>query len=407
MRPSASPPDPVATLEKLLAIPVGEPQQALVAAADLVAASFGADKVDVFLYEARRDTLVALGSSMQPLSSLQHKHGLDVLALGNGGRVVEVFTMGRIFVSGALESDPAELRGVKETLHVRSMIGVPLDVAGERRGVLALAALAPERWTEADGQFAAVVARWVGIVLRQSELARELTESSVAAGRRMAAEELVTVFAHDARNVVYPVDLTVHAIGRRAERDGRQDDVDDARRARRGLGRLSALVSDVLDVARLEQGLFTFDLQPTALAPLVEEVAALLASPGAAVTVLAPDPLQVLADPARLRQALENVIANALKHSPRDVAVEVRVERRATKNGVVAAVVVSDRGPGVAAEDATRIFDRFVRGSGGAGLGLGLYLARRIALGHKGNLTFEPQRGGGARFVLSLPCVGA
>ena len=76
---------------------------------DLVAAATGADKIDAFLYDAARDSLVAVGTSTQPLSALQRQHGLDVLQIANGGRVVHVFKTGQTFVSGRLDQDMEEL----------------------------------------------------------------------------------------------------------------------------------------------------------------------------------------------------------------------------------------------------------------------------------------------------------
>lgn len=400
----ANPADQVATLERLLAISAAEPVEALIATADLVAEAFGAEKVDVFLFDAARDTLVALGSSTQPLSALQKKHGLDTLAIGNGGRTVEVFLTGRTYVSGDVDQDREELRGIREKLGIRSQVGVALEMGATRRGVLLLASQTRGAWSETDARFAETVGRWVSAVLRQSEMVKALADNAVTTGRRMAAEELLTVFAHDVRNLIYPVDLSMHVVQRRAERAERGDDVRDATKARTGLARLSALVNDVLDVARLERGLMTFDLESTPLVAFLGEIAGVVSTAAHVVVVSAPGEIHALVDPARFRQALENILANAVKHSPAGAPVNVIVERRAVAGGFVAAIHVTDEGPGIAADLAPHIFQRGV--SGGSGLGLGLYLARQIALGHGGDLAVESRAGAGARFVVTLPCDG-
>ena len=74
------------TLKRLLDIPAADLKVALSLACDAVAAAVHADKVDAFLYDAERDCLVADGSSNQPLSAKQIRHGLDVLPISNGGR---------------------------------------------------------------------------------------------------------------------------------------------------------------------------------------------------------------------------------------------------------------------------------------------------------------------------------
>src|SRR5688500_3746757 len=93
------------TLERLLAIPAAELPVGLAYATDAVAAALRADKVDAFLYDPTRDTLIAVGSSHQPLSALQHKLGLDVLPIANGGRVAFVYKTGETYVTGRLDLD--------------------------------------------------------------------------------------------------------------------------------------------------------------------------------------------------------------------------------------------------------------------------------------------------------------
>lgn len=82
------------TLEKLLELPSGDLPTTLSQASDLVAAATSADKVDAFLYDSTRDSLIAVGTSHQPLSALQRTLGLDVLPVSNGGRVAHVYETG-------------------------------------------------------------------------------------------------------------------------------------------------------------------------------------------------------------------------------------------------------------------------------------------------------------------------
>ena len=108
-------------LEALLRLPAGDLRSTLSHVADLIAGATGADKIDAFLYDPARDSLVAVGTSTQPLSALQRQHGLDVLPLANGGRTVSVYRGGQTFVSGELEKDDQELKGEMGGL-------VPMDV---------------------------------------------------------------------------------------------------------------------------------------------------------------------------------------------------------------------------------------------------------------------------------------
>src|SRR4051794_14051617 len=115
----------LAILQELLAIPATDVHTALTHAADALARATRCDKVDTFLYDESRDSLVAVGSSAQPLSQKQHALGLDVLPVSNGGRVVDVFKTGNVFMTGDLMNDAGELMGIKEGLKIQSKLGVP------------------------------------------------------------------------------------------------------------------------------------------------------------------------------------------------------------------------------------------------------------------------------------------
>lgn len=394
----------LATIERLLATPIADLAVALDHATDAVADALGADKVDAFLHDPARDSLVAVGTSHQPLSDLERRLGLDVLPVANGGRVVEVFRTGVTTATGRLDLDADEVVGIREALAVRSQIGVALEVGGVRRGVLMVASQRPDLFSDADVRFAETVARWVAIVARQAELVAEIGRAATESGRRAAAEELVTVLAHDLRNHVSPISLRLQVLRRRAERDRRADDLDEVRRAQQGLERLSSMIEDLLDVARVDQGALRMDLRPLELVGLVEETAALLRSADHPIEVLTGEAaIPIVGDATRLRQCLENLLSNAQKHSPHGAPVVVELERAPREDGFVARVEVIDQGPGVAADVLPRLFERFATGDRGAGLGLGLYLARSIATLHGGELTVRSSPGEGARFTLLLP----
>jgi two-component system OmpR family sensor kinase len=213
----------------------------------------------------------------------------------------------------------------------------------------------------------------------------------------------VTVLAHDLRNFIAPIGARLHLLSRRAKRDGRSIDEQDAEGASRTLMRLSRLISDLLDVSRLDQGVLSLDVQAVELGTLAEEVASTLGTPEHQVIVDCSEQAVVVADPSRLRQCLENVIANAVRYSPQAAPVSVQVGRERDAQGEWGRLEVRDQGPGIPNEMLPRIFDRFAAGPGSPGLGLGLFLARRIALAHGGDLTVVSPPGTGAQFTLQLP----
>jgi len=393
-------------LEQLLQLPAADLRATLSRVSDVISRSSGADKVDAFLYDSARDSLVAVGSSTQPLSQLQRELGLDVLQLSNGGRTVEVYRTGKTYVSGRVGEDKDELRGIRDGLGVRSEIGVALEIGGSRRGMIMLASKQPEFFSEEDARFMETVVRWVGVVTHRAELAEEIGRNAIELGRRAGAEELITVLAHDLRNYLAPLTMRLEVLRLRAEREGREDALRDIGLLGRSLRRLGDLVNDILDVSRIDQGVFQIQPQRIELSALVRDIVGGFESARQAIqlTVQQGDAIYVAGDSARLRQCLENVIANAIQKSPVTAAIDVFV-RREEKPGRdrQALVEVIDEGPGIPAEQLPFLFERYRAGEGTSGLGLGLYLAKRIAAVHGGDLTAESQPGKGARFTLSLP----
>jgi two-component system OmpR family sensor kinase len=392
----------LSTLQELLMLDADDVASALRATSNAVGAALGADKVDVFLYEASVDMLVAAGTSETPMGRRQHALGLDRLPLNNGGRAAEVFVAGRVYRCGHVTDDSGELLGIRLDLGVRSSLGVPLDVAGRRRGVLLASSATAERFSDGDERFLVSVARWVAAVTHRAELVQESTRAAAERGQRRAAEELMTVLAHDLRNHLTPPGGRIDMIRRRAEREASEKTLRDATEAGRELRFLDRMIGELLDMTRLDRGLFAIDRQPTDLVDLAQEAADALSNEEVSIYVGAPERLVAAVDPSRYRQALDNLLANAVRYAPAGTAVHVtlRSETRAACRWAV--LTVKDEGPGIAPEALPRLFTRFTS-AGSMGLGLGLYLAREIATAHGGTLTVDSRLGEGAQFTLALP----
>ena len=422
----------LAALERLLAIEALELGPALREAADLVAEVFEADKADVFLLEEETATLIAQGTSQTPMGVKQHRLGLHRLPLANGGRIVETFETGRTYFSGRVHEDEEVPVGIREGLGVRSMVGCAFahvsDVAGdgpggqgavqtgdkatearrERRGVLLLSSAQEDFFSPDDVPFVEAVARWTGLVVHRARLADRVRGQAVEGARRVVAEELVTVLAHDLRNYLAPMKARLQLLRRTAERDAQPGYAERADEALRDVARLEGLVSDLLDVNRLERGAFAVFPQPTDLCVLARETAEAMTGETVGVRAVVERPVEVPADPRRVRQALENLVANAIQHSPPGAEVVVCAAREEGPDGSGWGVLsVRDEGPGIPAEQLAALFTRFGAGAGSVGLGLGLYIARRIAEAHGGEVTVDTAPGEGSTFHLRLPAAPA
>ena len=175
------------------------------------------------------------------------------------------------------------------------------------------------------------------------------------------------------------------------------------------MNRLTRLVDDLLTISRGDAGSIRLNYSPVRITDLARDTMSLLEP-------LADDKEQTLAltgdrtatvdgDPIFLRQALINVVHNAIKYSPRRATINLGVDRETP--GFVT-LSVRDAGPGIAPEHRSRIFDRFYRVDRGrsrdaGGFGLGLSIAQWAVEAHKGAISVSSAPGGGSTFRISLP----
>lgn len=169
--------------------------------------------------------------------------------------------------------------------------------------------------------------------------------------------------------------------------------------------RMGRLVEDLLLLARLDEGI-PLQRGPVDLARIAHDIVAdaHVVDPDRPFTVDAPEPVIVIGDDDRLRQAIGNLVANARTHTPADVPVHVQVRRVGTE----AVVSVRDEGPGMDVATAARVFERFYRADpsrsraqGGSGLGLSIVQAVVAALG--GTVALDTAPGQGATFTIRMP----
>jgi len=173
--------------------------------------------------------------------------------------------------------------------------------------------------------------------------------------------------------------------------------------------RMLALVNDLLDVAKIESPVGTFDLERCDLRALlqetVRELGPLLARKRLRPQLRLPSwPLSAKVDPLRFQQVLRNVLANAIKFSPDGGVIDVTGELTAEAEIHLA---IADHGPGIPEAEVGKIFEAFVQSSqtkdGSGGTGLGLAICRKIVEIHEGRIHAENRAGGGAVFHIYVP----
>jgi signal transduction histidine kinase len=220
--------------------------------------------------------------------------------------------------------------------------------------------------------------------------------------------DLIAWVSHDLQTPLTSMRAILEALA-----DGVVDDPDTVKRylntAQRDVRNLSVLIDDLFQMAQLDAGGFPLHRAKSSLGDLlsdtIESFTELTKQQGVTLEGnVDPDVDPVMMDTQSIGRVLNNLISNALRHTPAQGRVSVWVRRSA--QGVE--VTVSDTGEGIRAEDIPHIFERFYRGeksrsraTGGAGLGLAI--ARGIVQAHGGNIQVESEPGKGTQFTFSIP----
>ena len=231
-----------------------------------------------------------------------------------------------------------------------------------------------------------------------SRLGAAFNQMLVALDRSLTAQrQLVADASHEFRTPLTSIRANAELLERDRVREDERNSV--ARAVVEQVDELDSLVTDLIELALDGEAATRFE--DVRLDEIVANEVSRMRRHAAGIRFdLMTEPSVVRGDPERLGRAVANVLANALKWSPADQAVDVRVER-----GVVG---VRDRGPGIDEEDLPLVFERFYRSPtarGTAGSGLGLAIVRHVLEAHGGSAEAANAPGGGAVFTLRLPAV--
>jgi signal transduction histidine kinase len=235
-----------------------------------------------------------------------------------------------------------------------------------------------------------------------ADLATSFNEMAAGLERLFdARRELVAWASHDLRTPLANMQAMLEAL-----EDGLVPPETTLPALRQQVGLLSALVDDLFELARIDADALTLELRETPLEPVVAsclrglEADARLRGIGLAASV--PDDVLARCAPEKVERVLFNLLTNALRHTPSDGSVAVRVEQLDSE----VQVSVEDTGEGLDDEARERMFDRFWRGDparSARGSGLGLAIARGLVEAHGGRIWAEERPEGGARVSFTLP----
>ncbi|MBO0694215.1 MAG: DUF4118 domain-containing protein, partial [Acidimicrobiaceae bacterium] len=292
---------------------------------------------------------------------------------------------------GTAASGPGELRAVA------------LSAAGRPVGILALRGL-PE--SAANRALLRTFANHAALALERAQLRAQALHAESLEEVDRVRRALLGAVSHDLRTPLATMKVAsstlLDADGALANNDARElYELLDVQ-----TDRLTRLVTSLLDMTRYEAGVL--EVRRTPIAPLdlvVDALASLRPSLGErAVDVALPDGLpRVDVDPVLVSQVLVNLIDNADRHAPSGSAIYIAAEARGPK----VILSVTDRGPGVPADEHDAVFERFVRFDTGGRAGLGLAIAKTFVEAHGERIWVQDTAGGGASFTFTMPTAAA
>ena len=289
----------------------------------------------------------------------------------------------------------------RQPMHWRLLDGVGLHLPGSARHWRA--ALVPqERPGQEPGGFELLLTADTPLPAAQAALPAQ-ERSAVVTGQGLVSRDLAPVLRQPiARIIANAETIRTRMAGPLAdEYSGYAADIAAAGQ------HLLALIDDMTDLEVVEADDFIAVPDPIDLADVARRAAGILGVRARERGVLIDAPragetLPAVAEFRRALQVLLNILGNAIRYSPVNSQVWIRLENEDGR----ARVIVADQGPGLSAEEQARVFEKFERlgrSSADGGSGLGLYISRRLARAMHGDLTVESAPGQGARFILELP----
>lgn len=289
--------------------------------------------------------------------------------------------------------------------------GIPERFVSARTDITAVKQAQAELQQHRDSLHERVEAR-----TRELLLAKEQAEAA-----SLAKSEFLANMSHELRTPMHAV-LSYSEMGQ--TKAGRSDFSPDRvrnyfERIHQSGHRLLNLINDLLDLSKMEAGRMHYQFRPASLTPILERLSEHYANLMAEKNLRldwtpCPPPGEAVFDTFRMEQVFTNVLANAIRFSPRDGVIRITCEaihlpgRRAEDAPLPGVrVSVADQGPGVPAAELELVFEKFTQStqtqSGAGGTGLGLAICREIMQAHRGRIWVENPAEGGARFLFEFP----
>ena len=363
------------------------------------------EKACVLMHDEERNVLLAQRAAVGISESV-----LDAVCVP----VEDITIAGAVLRTGApVESNDAASDSwvdsyLRESLGIQQMLAVPLMAHGAPMCVLLAINPARGSFDDEDVKLATSVAAYVAAVL-SSGRSHEHYRALVHQLREIdyTKSDFISMLAHELKGPMTTVLGFSHMLQGDSIPPERRSEVLDIISLE--VSRLSRLVSDLLDMSRMEAGNLNSAFESVDLAEVIDSILSVHPSLASkhVVTCNVPDDLpNVSADPDRLRQALLNLLSNATRYSQRGTVVTIEADVIEEPDDPRVCISVKDEGIGISDEDKVRVFSRFVMlekpNWTTKGTGLGLYITKGIVESHGGRIWVESEPGSGSTFRMTL-----
>ena len=364
----------------------------------------GCGRLALLLHDPEANALVghgpAIGTSEEELQRLR-------VSLAQPSLSASVFRTNTPLMSNEAASDPWVDPTAREIMQMDNLLVVPLAQGDQALGVLMAVNSDAGQFDDDDMKFLSLIGRQVGAVLeaslgrqRERDLVRQLREAD------RTKSEFVSMLAHELKGPMSTVLGFGHTLQQQWEKlpDEKRNQIVGI--ITKETERLSRLVTDLLDVSRMESGTLRYEMEPMSIPEIVDSIVEVHTSLQAshAIAIEMPDGLpKTLGDRDRVRQVLINLLTNATRYSPENSTITVGAE---PFDESYVRVWVRDEGIGISEEDQARVFSKFSMlpkpGWVKKGTGLGLFITRGIVDAHGGRIWIDSEPGKGSTFSFTL-----
>jgi phosphoserine phosphatase RsbU/P len=303
------------------------------------------------------------------------------------------------------------LQGLMDYQAADSFLSVPLVAQGEVTGLLAAVRPGGKPVTEDDEWLLSALADQTAVALENARLTRAVLREQDERSRAVEAHgRSHAVLGHEMRAPLTAVQSYSALL-----LDGRLGPLND--RQRESIARIQmsgdhllSIIENVLDVARIEAGTITVDARDVAIGDVLSETVQILqplaSEKNQELRSRVGEALNARGDPNRIRQALVNLVGNAIKYSRVGAPVDVEASITGQGDQRRVAIAVTDTGSGMTPEVISHIFEPYVRGGSNdpePGLGLGLFISRELVRQMGGDIEVRSEPGAGSTFTMLLP----